>query len=263
MKRRKSCHHLSNVFNPLPCPTHYPTKRSKNTSLGTQPKHRALSQGWPLLVPYDHRHRSSWARMFAPRWTWCKVLPWEPWALPPRALQRGVCKEPEGPAISQSSCDGRAREQVCPCSSQGHDSGNVTRWPRCCNAVTNLVVPHAARQAALPRRTHPTTQEMGSGCSRRKPGSSQRLPRALQTGLVLRGCLFSSCSPSLLAIPPTTSPICSYGLVLCGTCRKVRIFPMNGQKTGRKQAITWEAACREVPNRIWVQELLNWTTHPC
>lgn len=92
------------------------------------------------------------------------------------------------------------------------------------------MVPHGDPQGAFPHRTHPTTQKMGSGCWRRKPGSSQRLPRALQTGLVVRGCLLSSCSPSLLAIPPTTSPICSNSLVLCGTCGKVRIFPMEDQK---------------------------------
>lgn len=51
MKGRKSCHHLSNLFNPLPCPTHYPIKHSKNTNLRAQAKHGALPLAAGLAPP--------------------------------------------------------------------------------------------------------------------------------------------------------------------------------------------------------------------
>lgn len=53
MKSRKSCRHLSNLFNPLPCPTHYATKNGKNANLRTQAKHRALPLATGLTSPCD------------------------------------------------------------------------------------------------------------------------------------------------------------------------------------------------------------------
>lgn len=69
------------------------------------------------------------------------------------------------------------------------DSAGVTQ-------LIDYLVPSGDQQTDLHHRTHPTTQKMESVCLRRKPGSSRRLPRALRTGLVVRGCLFSSCSLS-------------------------------------------------------------------
>lgn len=83
-------------------------------------------------------------------WTQCKVLPWEPWVLPPGPhAARGMLGAWEA-AISQSSCYGWVMEQVCSSSSQGHDSESVTHWPCWCNAIINFVVLHRDGQAAFP-----------------------------------------------------------------------------------------------------------------
>lgn len=67
MKRRKSCHHLSNLSTLCPAPLVTPLNTAKipisELRRGTGLCHS--SQGWPLPVPCAHPHRSSWARTFA------------------------------------------------------------------------------------------------------------------------------------------------------------------------------------------------------
>lgn len=153
MKGRKSCHHLSNLFNPLPCPTHYPIKHSKNTSLRAQAKHGALPLAAGLAPPcaYHSTTTAPGAGHSLPAWTQRWV-----WALTPRPMQRGLCKEPEEAAISQSSCDGWVREQVCSPSSQGQGSEMSLRGSA---GVAQLPIAWWDPQAAYPHWTYATTQE--------------------------------------------------------------------------------------------------------
>jgi len=88
---------------------------------------------------------------------------------------------------------------------------------------------------------------MGSGCLRKKPGSSSRLPKALRTGAVVRGCLFRSCSLSPPAHPthhfshPQQQPNSLWHMQ-----KGVYFSDEEDHKTSRKQAATRAAACREV-----------------
>lgn len=92
----------------------------------------------------------------------------------PDPLQTGVREEPKEAVFSGYGCSAWVGQQVEVWSScsQGHNYVKTAlKWLHWCNA-SNYMVLSGGQQAELHHRTHPTTQKMGSGCLRRKPGSS-------------------------------------------------------------------------------------------